>query len=268
MKKPSFLALQRPIVTCITGEKSVGADIANIKNAEYDGAHAFAVHLERLCRSDHTEENLKRIADCTRKPVMFLHYRLQDGVQKPYTDEERTELLRLSVKCGGACTDITADTFDPSAYEFSDKTTAVEKQRRFIDEIHELGGEIVMSSHIMEPRTCEQVLEQMDAIQKRCPDFAKIVTMANTEQEFLEAIKTTLALRREMKIPFIHLCGGEFAKPQRLLGPALGSSITFCTQRFTPDYTTVQPPVASMLAGLRSLNWTIDDIKQDRTSGG
>ena len=263
MKGPSFLALPKPIITCITGEKTVEADIANIKNAEYDGAQAFAVHLERLGQDKHTAENLKRLSDCTAKPVMFLHYRDLNARPKVYTDEERVELLHLALKCGGACTDITADTFDASACEFTKNQSAIDKQRRFIDEAHAMGAEVVMSSHIMEPRSCEQVLEQMTEIEKRGPDFSKIVTIANTEAEFLEAIKTTLELRKVMKKPFIHLCSGQFAKPQRLLGPALGSALTFCTQKITPDYITMQPPVVNMIAALKNLNWSIDDVKTE-----
>ena len=259
--KKSFLALPRPVIACIMGEETIDADIATIKNAEYEGAPAFAVHLEKLDQSFHTEDSLKRLADSTVRPIMMLHYRKPDAKPKVYTDEERTELLRMAIRCGAACTDITADTFCPSEYEFTKDEKAVDRQRRFIDEIHALGGEMVMSSHIMQPRTCEQVLEQMTEMEKRGADIIKIVTLANTEDEFLEAIRTTLELRRTMKKPFIHLCGGEFAKPLRLLEPTLGSCLTFCTQRFTPHYTTIQPPFACMTAALKNLNWSIDDVK-------
>ena len=50
MSRPSFLALPRPIVTCILGEKTVEDAIATVKNGEFKGAPAFAIHLEKLAK--------------------------------------------------------------------------------------------------------------------------------------------------------------------------------------------------------------------------
>ena len=99
MSRPSFLALPRPIVTCILGEKTVEDAIATVKNGEFKGAPAFAIHLEKLAKEDLTDDNLRRIAGCTRRPFMFLHYR-GDG---RFTDEERVELLTRAIECGAAC---------------------------------------------------------------------------------------------------------------------------------------------------------------------
>ena len=195
MSRPSFLALPRPIVTCILGEKTVEDAIATVKNGEFKGAPAFAIHLEKLAKEDLTDDNLRRIAGCTRRPFMFLHYR-GDG---RFTDEERVELLTRAIECGAACVDFTADTFDPSPMEFTEKPEAVDRQKRAIDRVHELGGEVVMSSHILDrARSCEQVLAHLQAVEARGADFAKIVTLANSEEEFVEAVRTTMVLRREL----------------------------------------------------------------------
>lgn len=262
MKRPSFLTLPRPVLVCITGETTVEANISNIRNAEYDGAHAFAVHLEKIGQANHTNEALRRMTDCTGKPVMMLHYRDTAAVPRAYTDEERMELLKQAIRCGAACVDLTADTFDAGDCEFTENPHAVDRQRRFIDEIHELGGEVILSSHIQQSRSCDEVVRQMLAMEKRGCDIAKIVTVADTEDAFVDAIKTTLTLRRTLKVPFIHLCGGAFARPQRLLGPTLGSMLTFCVHRYSPDYISVQPPVVNMLAALRNLNWSIDEVSE------
>lgn len=255
MVKPSFLNLPRPVVTCILSERTVAEAVATIKNGEFEGAPAFAIQLEALGRENLTDENLKRIAQATRRPVMFLHYR---PAPNPFTDEDRVEMLLRCVRCGAAAIDFTADTFDPSPMEFSAKPEIVERQKRAIDRAHELGAEVVMSSHVNAPRNCEQVLEHMKAVEQRDPDYAKIVTTADTEEEFLEAVKTTLALRREMKIPFIHLCGGKFALAHRFLSPKLGNAMTFCVTRYTECFTTVQPHLSNMLAVLNNNPWNID----------
>lgn len=134
------------------------------------------------------------------------------------------------------------------------------KADRVIDTSREDLAEVIMSSHIQRARRCDEVVQQMLAIEKRGCDIAKIVTVADTEDEFVDAIKTTLALRRTLKVPFIHLCSGAFARPQRLLGPTLGSMLTFCVQRYSSDYISVQPPVVNMLAALKNLNWSIDEV--------
>ena len=257
MTRLSFSALPRPIIACILCEKTPAGAIATIKNAEFDGAPAFAIHLEPWEKEALTDENFRRIIEATRRPVMFLRYR---GTQWPCTlsEEERVEVLIRAVKCGAAAVDFTADTFDPSPMEFSSNPHVVDRQRRIIDEVHQLGAEVVMSSHIFEPRTCQQVLEHLKAVEKRGADFAKIVTLANTEEEFLEAVHTTLTLRKEMKIPFIHLCGGRFALPHRYLSPSLGNGVTFCVHHYTQDFITVQPPLKNMLAVLNNYNWHID----------
>lgn len=259
MSRPSFLALPRPVVTCILGEPTVERAIATIKNGEFKGAPAFAIHLEKLAKEDLTDENFKRIAGCTHRPVMFLHYR-GDG---RFTDEERVELLTRAITCGAAAVDFTADTFDPSPMEFSANPQAIERQMRAIDRVHELGGEVVMSSHILDrARSCEQVVEQMKAVEARGADYAKIVTMADTEEDFLEAVRTTMVLRRELKKPFIHLCGGKFGLPMRYLCPMLGNALTFSVERYTETFTTGQPPLENMMAVLKSCSWHIDECDE------
>ena len=265
MSRPSFLALPRPIVTCILRAESVNQAVSTIKNGEFDGAPAFAVHLEGFDRESLTDKNLHAIASATHRPVMFLRYRsnMRPGDTTSLTDDERADVLLRGIRCGAAAVDLTADMFDASPLEFTANPAAVDKQRRFIDDVHALGGECVMSSHIYEPRTCEQVLEQMKAVEARGADFAKIVTMVDTEEQFLDAIRTTLELHREMKIPFIHLCNGRFSRMHRFLSPALGNALTFCVWHYTEQYVSGQPPIQNMMTILQNYNWHIDyDIQE------
>lgn len=255
--KKSFLALPRPVVACILAETSVDAGVAAVRNGEFDGAHAFAIHLEPLCAEKLTDRELSRIASATQRPFMFLHYRKWKDDRVIMSDEDRTELLLRTIQCGATAVDFTADTFDPSPLEFTADPAAIDRQKRLIDRAHALGGEVVMSSHINEPRTCEQVLEQLTAIAARGADIVKIVTNANTDEEFAEAVKTTLALRRTLKVPFIHLVSGAYALPHRYLSPMLGNAITFCVHAYSEQFITVQPPVRNMVNILNNAAWNI-----------
>lgn len=264
MNKIAFSQLPRPIVTCILGERTVDAAVANIKNGEFQGAPAFAIHLEPLGEKNLTDENFRRIVRSTRRPVMFLHYRGTERFPTALSDEERVEVLRRAVICGASAVDITADTYNSSRLEFTDDPAAVDRQRRFIDEVHGLGAEVVVSAHTREVCSCDQVLGMMKAMEARGADFAKIVTVADTEAEFLEAVRTTMELRREMKVPFIHLCNGKFALPHRYLSPSLGNAMTFCVTEYTPDRVVPsQPPLRNMMSILGSYSWSIDDIEEE-----
>ena len=256
--KKSFLTLPRPVVACILAETSVDAAVAAVRNGEFDGAHAFAIHLEPLCTEKLTYKDFSRIASATQRPFMFLHYRRWKDNHIIMSDEDRTELLLRTIQCGATAVDFTADTFDPSPLEFTADLTAVDRQKRLIDRAHALGGEVVMSSHINEPRTCEQVLEQLTAVEARGADIVKIVTQANTDEEFVEAVKTTLALRRTLKVPFIHLLNGKYALPHRYLSPMLGNAVTFCVYAYTDKFITSQPPVRNMVNILNNAGWNID----------
>lgn len=260
MIKKSFLALPKPVVACILAEPTARRAMAVIKNGEFEGAHAFAVHLEALGAGEKTEENFRRIAGCTPRPVMFLHYRATEKWPFEMSDGERVETLLSGIKCGAACIDLTADTYAPSPDQFTEDPEALELQRGAIERAHELGGEVVLSSHTGKALTCGQAVGQMKAMEKRGADIVKLVTMADTEEELAEAVKTTLALHRELKTPFIHLCGGKYGMPHRFFGPALGSALTFCVERYTEDFTSGQPPVANMLNVLRNYNWNINDL--------
>ncbi len=257
MGEKSFLALPQPIVCGIAAKNTVTRDIAAIRNAECDGAAAFAVHMEKTEGFEHiSDEDMQRLTAATEKPVMLLYYRMPKDTPA-LTDEDRVEVLKRAVRCGAAAVDLTADTYLPSPTEYTTDAKAVDRQKKAVDEIHSLGGEVIISSHTGSVLNCEQVLERMKNVENRGADIAKIVNLANTEEDFLECLKTTLALRREMKIPFIHLVGGKFATLQRFVSPMLGNMLTFCVDRYTEDQISNQPPVKNMVSALRNIGWHI-----------
>ena len=171
--KCKFTALPKPIVLVFLLRPAWRKPWPPCVTASFAVADAFAIHL-RMDKALLTQENFARIARSTAKPVMFLLYRGDvAGWEAPASDEERVELLKLAVRAGGAAVDFPADTFDPSPREISRNPAAIDRQRRAIDEVHALGGEVVMSSHIAEPLSTEEVLEHMLSIEKRGADFAK-----------------------------------------------------------------------------------------------
>ena len=152
------------------------------------------------------------------------------------------------------------DLYDPSPMELTRNPAAVDKQKQLIDRIHGKGADVVISSHMQCPRTAEQALEHLSEAAKRGADAVKIVTTVNSDDELAEAFRTTLLLKRELKLPFIHLCNGSYSRPHRFMGPALGVSILFAVSRYEPRYGMGQPTIRAMKTVLQNMHWNINDL--------
>jgi 3-dehydroquinate dehydratase len=106
-------------------------------------------------------------------------------------------------------------------------------------------------------RTTAEVVEHLKIAEARGADVVKLVQTADTEQELEEALRTTLALRRELKTPFIHLCNGKFARPHRFFAPSLGLAVLFAVQRYE-NTAGPWPTITAIKAFLDNLHWNID----------
>jgi len=254
----SFLDTPHPVVTGIMAGQTPQELIAEAKNAEFDGAQGIAITLADLKPEFRNPEALKSIIDAVSLPFMFFFYR--DDRWQDAGDEERQELLLAAAQAGASMIDVMGDLYDPSPMEITRDPAAVDKQKSLIDRIHAKGADVVISSHMACARTTEQVIEHMRALESRGPEVVKIVTTVDTEDELAEAFRTTMALKRELKTPFIHLCNGKLSRPHRFLGPALGVSIAFAVHRYEPRYGMTQPTIRAMRAVLDNLHWNISDV--------
>lgn len=144
---------------------------------------------------------------------------------------------------GGTLGDIMGDTFDKCSNELTKNPTAVDRQKRLIDEIHSMGKEVLMSSHLYRFAEAEEILEIAYEQQKRGADIAKIVTSADCEEEEAENIRITSLLKKELNIPFLFLSGGSHCKIHRLVSPMLGSCMSLCVWQYDELATKSQPPL-------------------------
>jgi len=254
----SFLNKPYPVITGIMCGQTPQELIAKSRNSEFDGAQGIAIDLTDLKLVFRNTESLKSIIDSVNLPFMFYFYR--NDKWKESSDDERQEVLLDAVEAGASMIDVMGDLYDPSPMEITHNQSAIDKQKRLIDKIHAKGAEVVISSHISCSRTTEQVVEHMKALEERGPDVVKIVTGVNTEEELAEAFRTTMTLKCELKIPFIHLCSGKFSRPHRFLGPALGVSIMFAVHRYEERYGFTQPTIKAMKAVLDNIHWNINDF--------
>ena len=256
--KPTFLGHKRPLLVDMIIVETPTDCVIHTRNAIYDGAEAFGIQMERLLPQYRTEDTLtKMFAYMEDKPIYVTNYR--GGHNKDMTDEARMEELKLAYRCGATLLDVPGDTFDknaPAPLELSRERDAVEKQKKLIYELHEMGAEVLMSSHIFHYLPKEEVIELALAQQERGADIAKFVTGAATEEELWDNMNLIRELKKELKIPFLFLANGAYCKPQRVLGPYAGCCMWLCVDTYDKFSSREQPLLRSMSEIVRNFDIT------------
>lgn len=252
--RPSFLRLREPYLAAIVVESTPEQTIHSILTCEHEGAEAFVVDFAGWERDRLTLGEFRKVFRCTGRPMMPLFYRSRHLAADRIDDEARAELMLLAVEAGAAACDVMGDMYDPSPRERTLDGQAIGKQRRLIERIHAQGAEVLMSSHAQNeaPPAAEEVLEHLRDFVDRGTDIPKIVLRADSEEELLESFRTTVLLKRELKVPFVHLCSGKYGRLQRYVAPSLGAALTFGVRN--PGQAP-QPLVSAARAVLDELNW-------------
>ena len=243
--KPTFLGHEKPLLVDMIIVESPTDCVIHTRKAMYEGADAFGVQMERIKPEYRQEETLKKMFSYMGdKPLYVTNYR--GGYNKEMTDEERMEGLKLYLRCGATLVDIMGDTFDPTPGEMTKNPVAIDRQKKLIAEIHEMGGEVLMSSHILHFLPEEQVLDIALKQQSRGADIVKFVTGSDTEEELMANFKTIQTLKRELKVPFLFLSGGRYCKLHRALGPYFGVCWWLCVQSYDTFSSREQPLLRAM----------------------
>ncbi|MCX6011858.1 MAG: type I 3-dehydroquinate dehydratase [Chloroflexi bacterium] len=230
MIKPLFSQQKLPMLLASMTDPDPAKSICTIRNALYDGADGFLFHMERLNQEFINEDSLRAILDYTcDKPLYTMNYRNNPAK----TDDIRIEELLTSIKAGASMIDMMGDMFDPSPMELSFNRDAILRQQQVIEKVHKLGGEVLMSSHTFIYMTTDEVLRHTRELEARGADFIKIAMCVHSEEEALDAMKTTTVVSSELKVPFLHICMGQYGKLHRAIGPLLGSCFALCVQHYT-----------------------------------
>lgn len=241
MKKSFLCEAKMPFVTEMVQTPSAKTAEYKIRNAIADGATAVGVQLNALETQYHTKETLSSLfAAAGDKPVYVTNYR--GGFNAGKSDGELAEKLLETLGYGATLIDLPGDMFDSSPEELTLSKTAIEKQKRFIEEAHARGGEVLMSSHIYAYREAARVTEIALEQERRGADIVKIVTGAETQEEELKNLEICSLLKRELKVPFLFLSGGKYCKLHRTVGAALGVCMWLCFREYD-ESTYVGPPL-------------------------
>lgn len=253
-----------PAIAGVVRERTVRAAIAEIQNCVYDGASMIDLHLS--CLDDASDECVTAIAAASRLPILALNYnKTYSWEEANLSEEERVDSLLRAVKCGCAGIDMQGYTFDISSktgfcgedkYSFTKgnpreivtDSAIIDKQCALIEEVHSLGGEVLLSCHPSIVMGSDAVVDLALFLEKRKPDIIKIVTQAKCEEDLLDAIRAMTILKREIKIPISYHTSGKFGMLSRVINPALGGQIAFCVDRYNEGSTMEQIDVRTAKA--------------------
>ena len=242
--KPTFLGHDRPLATAMIVDRESDSIIRQMKNAKANGADAFGLQLEYLNKDQMNEETFKRIfSEAGSVPTYVTYYRSRTNEGK--TDDELAEGLLTIAGCGATLCDVIGDLFDKQSDEVARDERAIEKQMRLIDQLHAKGAEVLMSSHVLKFTPAERVLEIALEQQRRGADICKIVTGADNKEQEAENLKIVTLLKKELKIPFLYLSGGECSVLRRV-GPMLGCCMWLCVDERNEFSTASQPSLAQI----------------------
>lgn len=140
------------------------------------------------------------------------------------TDEECMEYLFLAAKCGVTLCDVPADTFDINETGISYEENAVTRQKEIVNKLHEMGIEVLISTHLPRFYSSEEVFNIAKAQRERGTDVVKIVNISNDEKELMENLNICAELKNQIDCEYLFL-EGNLQKGQTVLVHAGASGV-------------------------------------------
>ena len=206
-------------------------------------------------------------------PVLALNYNTTyEGENAGYSEAGRADLFLRAVEAGAAGIDMQGYTFDIDSkenfcgedkYSFTKGNPKeivtdekiIAKQCEFIDKIHSLGSEVLLSCHPGIPMKADAVVDLALFLEKRNPDIIKIVTIAQNEDDLIESFRAMKLLKKEVKTPVSYHAGGMAGSLSRIVNPILGGQIIFCVDRHSETSTPEQ-------LDLKTVRTIIDNMRK------
>ncbi len=277
MSKRKFTEIPQPFICTILSDSNPTDSIRPIRLSDYDGTDAYEMNLMMLRKEFLNEKDLRYVFQSTVKPIIVCHYRWDYEAPLDMGEEERFELLLNAVRWGASGIDLEADAYDPSsgppewseearAYSLDrsskprDWTTdpaAIQRQREIIEEVHRLGGEVLLCAHTRVHLSVEEAVSMAKEMEARGADIAKVVSVNTNYEDLLDSMRATLEIKNALGIPFIMMSHGEHSKIGRVVCPILGSMLAFCTQPLSPGGYPLQPPIRAMKAAWENIDWSV-----------
>ena len=190
-------------------------------------------------------------------------------------DNGQIRVLFEAVEAGAACVDIRADAFDPDPQsslaecgmpfaaakpvQISMCTECIHRQKACIEQVHAMGAEALLSAHVQTHFTCEQAVSLALEMESRGPDIVKIVTDCPDVDQALEMLRSTVELKKRLKVPFLYICTGPHGDIIRPLAPLFGSLLVFGHHDYSEMSNIHKPLLGNLREFYRIIPWRIDD---------
>ena len=241
----SFLGHKKPLlVSMVQGDNPDRVKVL-MKNSVDLGAEAFGMQFCKMKPEYRTEDVYRDLFSTYGLPTYVTNYRYCHNEGKS-DDILARELVQLAC-CGATLCDVMGDYYDSQEGEYTENPVAVEKQKALINELHAAGAEVLMSTHAHKFLTADEVLRVAYGHRERGADICKIVVNADSMEQQIENMRIINLLKRELDIPFLFLCGGEY-RILRRIGGELGNCMSLCVSEYDELATTCQPLLEDMTA--------------------
>ena len=260
MLKRSFVGRQEPAVALLYTPGSLAEAAAVARSAEADGADGIAVEISDLSLEERTTDGFRGVMNAVCLPFMFIDYRKDKFCGAD--DDARQRYLLTAAEAGADVIDVIGDLYAPAPRELTMDPAAVKRQKSLIRKIHAKGAHVLISSHMpKEALKAEEVLDHLLIQRDRGADILKIVVRCDSDEEFVESVRTMLLLRRELDKPFIYLAGGRFGRAVRYLGPKLGVAVEFAVHDYDARGGYPQPTIRSFRQVLDNFCWDAENSR-------
>lgn len=244
--KQSFFEYEKPLLTVMVQADNPDRIKWLVDKSLPEGAEAFGIQFEKMKSQYRTKEVYRDLFAYTQgKPIYATNYR--GGCNAGKSDGELAEELLEIAECGADLCDVMGDYFDRQPDEVAIDKTAIKRQKELIQKIHDRGAKVLMSSHVLKFTPAERVMEIALEHQSRGADICKIVTGAENMDEQLENLKMIHMLKKNLKIPFLFLSGGE-CRILRRIGGEFGCCMYLCVYEYDELATPVQPLLTKVKA--------------------
>ena len=241
--KSTFLNYDKPLITAMIQYPTPEECIAKIKASIEDGADAIGIQFCKLRTEYYTKEVFSEIfAACQGKPTYVTCYPY--GEAENLTDEQRADVLRLALSCGATLIDVYGFMYGGERdLEINATPEAIIKQKAFIEEIHQKGGEVLFSSHTHVSLTKDIIVDIAKKQIERGADVIKIVSEINTVKNLPEFIEAIAEIKSITDKKLLFLATGE-CDILRYIGPSLGVCMYLCVAYHGPIDTAAQPLIS------------------------
>ena len=245
MKKATFLESKKPLLTSMVQADNPDR-IKELTDASVaEGADAIGMQFCQLKSEYRNKEIYKELFAYTDLPIYVTNYRNRTSTVGKTDAMLAAELIELA-ECGATLIDVMGDYFDPTEGELTMSEDAIEKQMKLINDLHDRGAEVVMSSHVLKFIPAERVLEIALEHERRGADICKIVTGADNMAQQIENIRIISLLKEKLSIPFLLLSSGE-CRILRRIGGELGCCMYLCVHEHDELATKTQPLLSDMV---------------------